>query len=186
MRHRAKTKQFNRDTNSRKALLVNLVRSLIETGAIVTTREKAKEVKRLADKLIHQAQTDSVQSRRGLHQFFGKRDVVNTLTEKVAPSMSDRVSGFTTLSSVGKRRGDNSAMVKLSLVKQFDTVGSLKKTKAVSATKAKAEKTTKSVPAKASVKTKKTAAKPKKTESTKKTADKPVAKKTSQKRKVSK
>ena len=174
MRHRVQAKQFNRDTNSRKALLANLVRSLIETGSIVTTREKAKEVKRLADKLIHKAQSDSLQTRRTLHQFFGKRDVVNTLTDQVAPAMSDRVSGFTTLSTVGKRRGDNSAMVKLSLVKQHESVGSLNKAEKPAALPAKAGKSSKP------------AVKSQKSSTSTKEPAKSAAKKVSQKRKVSK
>ncbi len=127
MRHRVKTKQFNRDTQHRKALLVNLVRALVEQGHIVTTKEKAKEVKRHADVVIGKALNDSLHTRRILHQFFGKRDVVNTLVEKIAPAMKNRVSGFTTLKTVGKRRGDNSLMVKLELVEKPEGIGSLKK-----------------------------------------------------------
>jgi large subunit ribosomal protein L17 len=107
MRHRVTSKQFNRDTNHRKALLKNLVRSLIEEGLIVTTEAKAKETKRVADRIIHKAQTDSIATRRGLHRFFGQRDVVNTLVDRVAPAMKDRVSGFTTIAPMGNRRGDN-------------------------------------------------------------------------------
>lgn len=116
MRHRQKTKQLGRDTKSRKALLRNLVRSLIEHGEVETTEAKAKETKRWADKLIGKAQTDSLAVRRQLHTFFGKRDVVNTLVDKVAPAMKDRKSGFSTIAKLGNRRGDNSKVVKLSLV----------------------------------------------------------------------
>ncbi len=118
MRHRQKTKQLGRDTKSRKALLRNLVRSLVEHGQVETTEAKAKEVKRWADKLIGKAQTDSLATRRQLHTFFGKRDVVNTLVDRVAPALKDRKSGFSTIEKLGNRRGDNSKVVKLSLVEK--------------------------------------------------------------------
>lgn len=118
MRHRQKTKQLGRDTKSRKALLRNLVRSLVEHGQVETTEAKAKEVKRWADKLIGKAQTDSLNTRRQLHTFFGKRDVVNTLVDRVAPAMKDRKSGFSRIEKLGTRRGDNSKVVKLSLVEK--------------------------------------------------------------------
>lgn len=147
MRHRVKTRQFDRDTKQRKALLRGLVRSLLEQGSITTTKQKAKEVKRWADKLIGKAKTDTISVRRQLHTFFGKRDVVNTLVDRVAPSMGKRVSGFTTIKNVGKRRGDNAEMVTLELIEMPDRVGTLKSDQAQkSATKSKkssAKKTSK-------------------------------------------
>lgn len=131
MRHRVQSLQLNRDTNHRKHLLRNLVRELVEHGAIVTSSVKAKETKRWADKLIGKAQDDSIATRRVLHRFFGKRDVVNTLVERVAPAMKDRKSGFTTLKSIGVRRGDNTQLVKLSLMVQPDRAGSLRSAKAI-------------------------------------------------------
>lgn len=107
-------------------MLRNLVRELVEHGAIVTTKPKAKEVKRLADKVIYKAQQNTVAARRVLHRFFGKRDVVNTLVDRVAPVMTDRSSGFTTLAEAGTRRGDNTELFKLELVAKPEKVGSLK------------------------------------------------------------
>jgi large subunit ribosomal protein L17 len=126
MIHRVKTKHFNRDTNHRKALLRNLVRSLVEIGTVTTTVTKAKELRRLSDKLIHKAQTDTVPTRQLLHRFFGKRDVVNTLVERIAPAMTDRVSGFTTTARVGNRKGDNGQMMSVTLVKMPAGMGSVK------------------------------------------------------------
>ena len=87
MRHRIANKHFNRDSNHRKMLMRNLVRALVEHGEIVTTVAKAKETRRLADRLIHTALVDSVSVRRRLHVFFGQRDVVNTLVEKNTPTI---------------------------------------------------------------------------------------------------
>lgn len=126
MRHRVASNHFNRDTDHRVALLRNLVRSLVLHGELITTNPKAKEVKRWADKVIYRAKTDTVANRRTLHRFFGKRDVVNTLIDRVAPSMKDRNSGFVSLSRVGLRRGDNAQLVKLSLMAKPERLGSLK------------------------------------------------------------
>lgn len=176
MRHRVKIKHFNRDTQHRKALLTNLIRFLIENGEIVTTKEKAKEVKRLADKIIGKAKTDDLHTRRQLHKVFGKRDMVNTLVDTVAKNMADKDSGFTTTSNVGNRRGDNSNMVKLSLIKKNDKKG----LKSPVAKTQKAKKETKKVETKksAAVKSKKTA--------TKKVASKKTASKTTKTKKESK
>lgn len=170
MRHRVKKSHFNRDSKHRQAMTKNLVMQLIKHGQITTTNEKAKVIKQLADKLISKAKKGSVASRRQLHEFFGKRDVVNTLVDRVAPVMSDRQSGFTTTQKVGKRRGDNTEMIKLSLVNQPEEVGTLKNTdKAVKAEpKAKADKTA------AKPVEKKETAKPEKAE---KKAEKPTPKK---------
>jgi len=127
MKHRIKTKHFNRDSNARKALFKNLVRSLVEHGYIVTTESKAKEIKRIADKIIAKAKVDSIATRRLLHRFFGRRDVVNSLVDRIAPEFSDRNSGFTSIEDVGLRRGDNSKLSKLSLIKVPSVMGTLKK-----------------------------------------------------------
>ena len=126
MRHRVAKKHFNRDTNNRKALLKNLLRALIEEGEIVTTTSKAKEIKRLMDKIVHRAKTDTVENRRLLHRTFGRRDVVNTLVDRIAPAMKDRVSGFTTIAKEGIRRGDSAVQSRLKFVVKIDRIGTLK------------------------------------------------------------
>lgn len=137
MRHRVATKTFSRDTNGRKALFKSLMVSLFEQGEIVTTQAKGKMLKRLADKCIRAAQTDSVASRRQLHKVFGKRDVVNTLVDRIAPAIKDRQSGFVKIAVVGNRRGDNSLMVKVALVSKPETMKTFKSLK-VHAPKVKA------------------------------------------------
>ncbi len=127
MRHRVKKSFFNRGTKHRQAMLRNGIRNLILHGKISTTMAKAKEFQRLSDKIIHQALDDSVASRRKLHQFFGKRDIVNTLVEQVAPVFKKRQSGFSRIIKQGRRRGDNAQMVKLELVVKRDEVGTFKK-----------------------------------------------------------
>lgn len=133
MRHRVADKKFNRDANQRRALFVGLLRNLTEHGEIVTTLAKAKAVKRLADRMVTQAKINTVASRRVLHQRFGKRDVVSTLVNQVAPAMSDRQSGYVTLTAIGSRRGDNTPMAKLAFVKKPAKSGLKNPTKLASA-----------------------------------------------------
>lgn len=137
MRHRVKVNKFNRDTKHRESLFKNLVRALVEHGSITTTEQKAKEVKRLADRLISTAKTDSVHTRRQLHEYFGKRDVVNTLVDKIAPLFPDRTSGFTTLVAAGIRRGDNTRLFSVSLVNMPEVLGLKNPQPKVAATPAK-------------------------------------------------
>ncbi|MBU0974526.1 50S ribosomal protein L17 [Patescibacteria group bacterium] len=131
MRHRVKIKHFNRDSKARKALFKGLVRSLIEHGHIVTTESKAKEIKRITDKIISNAKVDTIATRRLLHKFFGRRDVVNSLVDRIAPEFADKKSGFTRIEAVGLRRGDNTKLAKLSLTKMPTRMGTLKAEKAV-------------------------------------------------------
>ena len=124
MRHRIKKKKLGRLSSHRQALIRNLLRSLFLDGQITTTQTKAKEVKRWADKSINKAQENTVHSKRELHKIFGKTDVVNALVDKIAPVLNDRKSGFTTISQVGRRRGDNVMMYRLELVKKPAKLGS--------------------------------------------------------------
>lgn len=157
MRHRVQTKQLGRNTKQRQALLKSLVRELVVHGAITTTQAKAKAVRPIADKLIGRAKTDTVSNRRLLHEFFGKRDVVNSLFERVAPVFSKRTSGFTRIVNLGIRRGDNAQVVRLELVEKPEILHTLKnptpKTKDAKAKVTKTSKTKAAETKKAEVKT---------------------------------
>ena len=116
MRHRSATSHLGRDTEQRKSLFKNLIQALFEHGSIETTEAKAKAIKGIADKLIHRAQEGTMPARRVLQRFFGTRKAVNVLVDQVAPAMKDRSSGFTRIVRLGKRRGDDSMMVKMELM----------------------------------------------------------------------
>lgn len=129
MKHRVKAKHFNRDNSSRKALLKSLLRDLFKHGEIKTSEARTKEVRRLADKLISIASQNTLAARRELHKVFGRRDVVNTLVDKIAPALSGKKSGFTSLEKLAPRRGDNTTVFKLSLLTGDLKLTSLKKEK---------------------------------------------------------
>jgi large subunit ribosomal protein L17 len=118
MRHRMATKTLNRNTKERKALMKNLVQDVVNHGAVVTTEARAKVVRGLLDKIIHKAQEGTVATRRVLASFFGTRAVVNRLVDEVAPAMKDRKSGFTRITRMQTRRGDNAEMVRIELMKK--------------------------------------------------------------------
>lgn len=123
MRHNVRGKKLGRDTKHRIALFKNLARALVLHGTVTTTVIKGKELKRLADKLVTAAKGDSMSARRMLHMYFGKRDVVNTLVDRVVPVMQDRKSGFTTLTKIGTRLGDNTDLVTVAWVNMPAVVG---------------------------------------------------------------
>jgi large subunit ribosomal protein L17 len=152
MKHRVKAKHFNRDVKSRKALLKNLLRDLFKHGVIKTSEARTKEVRRLADKLIAKASQNTLAARRELHEFFGRRDVVNTLVDKIAPALKDKKSGFTALEKLAPRRGDNTTLFKLSLLVGDLKLTSLKKEKQVVKQKVEVKVEKQVVAKKASVK----------------------------------
>lgn len=121
MRHRIDKKFYNRDTKSRRSLINGVTVAVLEHGEVITTKAKAKEAMRLIDTCISKAKVGDLAARRTLHRIFGRRDVVNNLCERVAPAMKDRQSGFTRLTVVGNRRGDNTLMYRLSLVEVLPT-----------------------------------------------------------------
>jgi large subunit ribosomal protein L17 len=171
MRHRVQDKKFNRNSNERKALLNGLLRALVERGSIETTLVKGKVLKRLADRVISRAKDDTLNSRRVLHRTFGKRDVVNTLVEVVAPAAAKRTSGFTRVIPMGKRRGDNTPMVRVELVDMPSKVNTLVSGKEY-AVRAKAPKKAAAPKAPAKAAPAKKAAAPKAAKPTKKAAKK--------------
>ncbi len=111
----------------------NLLRGLFEHGQIETSEARAKETKRLADKMLATAAKNTVAARRKLHETFGRRDVVNTMVEQIAPSMAGKQSGFTSIAKLAPRRGDGTVMYKLSLLVKDKTWTSFKKPKTVAA-----------------------------------------------------
>ena len=137
MRHRVAKRKLNRDTKHRSALLKNLLRQLFLHGAITTTQAKAKELKRQVDSIVIQSKTNTVASRRELHKKFGKHDVVNTLVDAIAPTFTKRATGFTTIESVGTRRGDATPLFKVSLMEQRERLGTFKPEVAKITTRAK-------------------------------------------------
>lgn len=118
MRHRRAGRKLNRNINQRKALFKNLISALILRGKIRTTEAKARAIRRLVDKLIARAKQGTVAARRLIGAFLPDKRVVNKLVDEVAPNLKQRPSGFTTLTRLERRRGDNAVVVEVELLDQ--------------------------------------------------------------------
>ena len=114
MRHRVYGKKLGRTRNERTALFKNLVQSLIISGSIETTEVKAKSIKGLVDKLVNQAKTPA--TRRLVSQFLTNKKFSEELIKNIAPRLRTRNSGYTSVVRVGKRLGDSSMIVRMSLL----------------------------------------------------------------------
>jgi large subunit ribosomal protein L17 len=120
MRHRVFGRKLNRDYNARKALLKNLVSSLILHGSIETTEAKAKAIRGLVDKLVTKAKLKTLSDRRLIASFLPSKDVVNKLVDEIAPKFAGRQGGFTRILKLGKRMGDRAAIVKMEFVEKVE------------------------------------------------------------------
>ncbi len=110
MRHRIKTKKLNRNKAHREALLRNLVKSLILKKSIITTSVKAKETKKLAERLITFARKNDTNAHRYIFKHTGDKKVVKRFFSEVMPQLSDRKSGNIRLIKTGIRKGDGADM----------------------------------------------------------------------------
>ncbi|GAB6064409.1 hypothetical protein JCM30394_31420 [Deferrisoma palaeochoriense] len=116
MRHRKAGRKLGRSTAHRKAMLRNLVTSLFEHGRVKTTDAKAKEARRVAEKLITLAGEGTLHARRQALAYVRGRDAVARLFEEIAPRYKDRPGGYTRIVKLGYRRGDNAPVSLLELV----------------------------------------------------------------------
>ena len=154
MRHRVKTKKFDRHAESRKALEKQLAVGLFKSDSIETTLEKAKFVKPFVEKLVTKAKKADLSTRRYLIEKLQDKEIVNKLLEVIGPAFAERNGGYTRIQRTIVRKGDAAQMAKLSFVVDLSTPVIAEKVKAE---KVKAEKVETDV----EVKEVKKAAKPK-------------------------
>lgn len=183
MRHRKRRSKLSMKTARRNATIANMVRSLIRYQKIETTLARAKEARRLAERMISLGKSDTVSSRRMAYSVLTDRDMVSKLFKEVAPLFKDRQSGFTRIIPLGFRRGDGATLAILELTEK-KIVEKLPRKKKIKAEEAnpetaaaheekKAEPKVKAAP-KTAAKTKPTLAEEKRTEKAK-TEDKKIA-----------
>ncbi len=123
MRHKHKGNRLSRAADQRRALLRGLVTSLFQHDSITTTLPKAREARRLAERLITLAKRGDLHARREVLKHVYKLDgidedppVVRRLLEEIAPRYENRDGGYTTIIRAGFRRGDAAPMAVLKLV----------------------------------------------------------------------
>lgn len=97
-------------------MLRSIVTALLKYGRIETTEQKAKELNRIAEKMISLAKRGDLQSRRLALAYLMDEDVVTELFSNIAGKYADRQGGYTRIIKKGTRRGDAAAMVLIELV----------------------------------------------------------------------
>ena len=116
MNHRNGFNPLSRTTAHRRAMSRNMVTSLFRFERITTTKSKALEVRKAAEKLITRAKVDSVHNRREAAKFIADEKVLNKLFTEIGPRMKDRNGGYTRVLKLGFRQGDAADIVMLELV----------------------------------------------------------------------
>ena len=105
-----------------RLMLANLATSLFEHGRITTTEAKAKRLRPLAEKLVTFAKRGDLHARRQVMATIRDKDVVHTLFAEIGPRFENRPGGYTRITKVGPRKGDNAPMAVIELVEAL-TVG---------------------------------------------------------------
>ncbi|ACQ81356.1 ribosomal protein L17 [Beutenbergia cavernae DSM 12333] len=99
-----------------RLMLANLATALFEHERITTTEAKAKRLRPLAERLITFAKRGDLASRRRVLTVVKDKGVVHTLFTEIAPAMAERPGGYTRITKVGPRKGDNAPMAVIELV----------------------------------------------------------------------
>jgi len=129
MKHRRGFNPLNRMAAHRKALHRNMVTSLFRQERIRTTKAKALEIRRTAEKMITRAKEDTVHNRRIVSSRLFDEGIVAKLFTNIAPRMKDRNGGYTRIIKLGERKGDAAEVVILELVDFKLDTSEKKKTK---------------------------------------------------------
>jgi large subunit ribosomal protein L17 len=117
MPHQIAYKRLSRTDGHRRALLRNLATSLFKHEKIETTSTKAKEISKVADRLITTAMSGNLSARRQLAEFITEPAVVKKLVEQIAPSLKGRNGGYTRITKTRVRHGDAAELSVIELVK---------------------------------------------------------------------
>ncbi|MFC1577098.1 50S ribosomal protein L17 [Candidatus Omnitrophota bacterium] len=129
MRHRKKRGQLGKQPSHRAALLMNMVINLFRFQKIHTTRRRAKEARKLAEKLITMGKDADLFARRKAYAALRNRKIVVKLFDEIAPLFKQRAGGYTRIIPLGFRKGDNASMVILELTEKKEVKKTVKKKK---------------------------------------------------------
>mgnify|MGYP000983180461 CR=1 FL=1 len=125
--------RFGGSPAHQRIILANLATQLFQHGKITTTEAKAKRVQPLADRLISKAKRGDLHNRRIVLQTITDKGVVHVLFTEIAPKVAEREGGYTRITKIGPRKGDNAPMAVIELV--TETVEESRKAKAKGAAK---------------------------------------------------
>ncbi|MBD9730635.1 50S ribosomal protein L17 [Streptomyces sp. NPDC012461] len=99
-----------------KLMLANLAKSLFEHGRITTTEAKARKLRPYAERLVTKAKKGDLHNRRQVLQVITDKSIVHTLFTEIGPRYENRPGGYTRITKIGNRRGDNAPMAVIELV----------------------------------------------------------------------
>jgi large subunit ribosomal protein L17 len=116
MRHRMGARKLNRTSSHRKAMFSNMAVSLLTHEQITTTLPKAKELRRVADKMITLGKRGTLHTRRQAFSFLRDDEAVLKLFGTLADRYKERSGGYTRVLKAGYRYGDNAPMAVIELV----------------------------------------------------------------------
>ena len=134
MRHLKAFNPLNRTHSHRRALYRNMVEALLRHERIKTTKAKAKEIRRVAEKIITKAKVKNIHNIRQVNKLIKDKDLLMKLFDDIAPRYVERAGGYTRVIKLNRRKGDGAEMAYLELVEEV-----------VSKPKKKKKKTTKKV-----------------------------------------
>ncbi len=137
MRHRKRTVKLSRTSSHRKAMFRNMVTSLLDKERIETTVTKAKEARRLTDRMVTLAKQNTLHARRQALAFIMDKEVVSKLFSVLGARYADRNGGYTRIIRTGFRRGDGA---ELALVEMIGRIAPKRKAEKKKAKKAEATK----------------------------------------------
>ncbi len=145
MRHQKSLRKFRRSPSHRKALFRNLATSLIKEEKVETTVPKAKDLRRVVEKLITLAGEDTLHRRRQAYAYLTSKKVVHKLFADIGPRFKARPGGYTRVIRTRNRFGDAAAMAVIELVQEDYSPKAKKKARKTTAaskkkTSAKSEK----------------------------------------------
>jgi len=148
MRHRKSGKRLGRNTSHRTAMMRNMVTSFFDCEKITTTDARAKELRKMAEKLITLARRGDLHSRRLALEVVRDKKTVDKLFGTIAPRYTERPGGYTRIIKLGHRAGDNAALSIIELIEEAYTAKpKKKKTPVKEAVKAVAAAPVEEVPA---------------------------------------
>ena len=116
MYHGRKQRRFNRTAEHRKAMFKNMSQALLHHEQIVTTLEKAKDLRPVVEKLVTLGKRGDLHARRQAISQLGSVEIVRKLFDTIGPRYKDRQGGYTRVLKAGFRYGDNAALAVIEFV----------------------------------------------------------------------
>lgn len=130
MRHRIAGRKLGRTSSHRRAMMRNLVTSLLEHEKIITTDAKAKELRGVADKMITLGKRGTLHARRQALSFIRSDQVTKKVFEELSSRYTERAGGYTRIVKVSNREGDDALLSMIELMPEEEKKKSIKKKKA--------------------------------------------------------